>query len=62
MHNKNATKIHLTTEQLKLVSGGLPINIDPNYVSEPLAERQLGFPGEHGFPISAVGPETTPFA
>lgn len=61
MNSNIDNKIQLSDSELALVFGGTPLNIDINHVSEPLAQRNLGFPGEHGFTTNIDGRVPVPF-
>jgi hypothetical protein len=43
-------KLDKTTQVQQLdVFSATPLNLDPDYVSQPLSQRSIGFFGEHGF-------------
>jgi len=59
---KNTTKqTELSQEQLLAVFGGPPLNYDPDYINEPLSQRKMGFPDEHGFTTVGNGRVPMPY-
>ena len=51
----------LNEEQLLAVFGGAPLNYDPDNKHEPLAQRNMGFPDEHGVTTVGDGKVPMPF-
>ncbi|GAC27941.1 hypothetical protein [Brumicola pallidula] len=61
MKNKLDKTIPLTQVQQLAVFGGTPLNIAPDYVSQPLSQHRMNFTGEHGFTTIIDGRVPMPF-